>query len=962
MPALPPDLFATIVHLCEPYFRLPGDRDASLIIPLSTWEGFSSIDWQGNPRAFATRLIYQLPGPQLKAVLKALTVGSQAEAEIVAICDQIDAALGLTNKPIRSPVIRYYQDLVTLLSSPRYQLDSRFVKLTLLLDQGLDAQGVRFVPDGQRGRFDSLLTLLATTGERTLVLLGQPGSGKTTLLRRLQLERAWSELETATGVFAFFLPLNAFRGNDLGAPIPSPYHWLAREWEIRGHDLPDFAALFQQGRLLLLLDGLNELPHRDKTDFQERVAEWQAFLAQYQHYGNTVIFSCRSLDYSTPLGSESAPVRQVQVEPLTPAQIESFLTLYLKEQALPVWDVLQRDIRQMALFNTPFFLRLLVDQVAATREMPDGKTALMTGFVRRALHREIEQHHQRLLVTGNLLSENDRQQIIRNIWATSFDLPGEGPLIPHLARLAYQMQSGRVTQEAGQVRLSQDSVQALLSHPQADEMIAAGIQLNVLDKDITRREIIFFHQLLQEYFAARVVAGKPEPERLTVPWHQDKVTPSLADTLAVLEVSDPLPALATTGWEETTVLAVAMTGDSERFIRDLMVTNLPLAARCASAPEIKVAPALVTQLQKALLERISNAEADLRARISAAEALGELGDPRFVRRVGPHGAYLLPPLVSIPAGYYPLGDDDSGYKSEGPSHTVEIVAFAIGMFPVTNAEYRLFIEAGGYKDERWWETEAARAWLRGEGSSAGAKQHGRDLQKYVQGFSDDVIRQQNVAPTQIEFWLWLKNASDEERDKQYEKWYPTGKIYHQPAYWDDSQFNQVSRPVVGVTWFEARAYCGWLSAQTGNRYTLPAEVEWEAAARGKVGRNYAYGQNFDPAHCNTFETHIRRTTPVGVFPGGQTIDGVADLSGNVWEWTTTIWGTDVQKPSFTYPYHADDGREDLVDGTSRRVLRGGSWDDNQSAARAAYRSYNHPNFRYYYVGFRVGCRPPSHDL
>ncbi|MBK7918083.1 MAG: SUMF1/EgtB/PvdO family nonheme iron enzyme [Chloroflexi bacterium] len=162
---------------------------------------------------------------------------------------------------------------------------------------------------------------------------------------------------------------------------------------------------------------------------------------------------------------------------------------------------------------------------------------------------------------------------------------------------------------------------------------------------------------------------------------------------------------------------------------------------------------------------------------------------------------------------------------------------------MTNAEYALFMAAGGYEDERWWEIEAARAWLRGESGSEGIKQGAREQQQYLQDFSDEVLRAQKVSPEQIEFWLWLKHASAEELERQYEGWYPSGKIYRQPEYWEDSRFNHPSRPVVGVTWFEARAYCAWLSAQSADRYRLPTEAEWEAAARGKTGREWGFLPN-----------------------------------------------------------------------------------------------------------------------
>jgi formylglycine-generating enzyme required for sulfatase activity len=191
--------------------------------------------------------------------------------------------------------------------------------------------------------------------------------------------------------------------------------------------------------------------------------------------------------------------------------------------------------------------------------------------------------------------------------------------------------------------------------------------------------------------------------------------------------------------------------------------------------------------------------------------------------------------------------------------------------------------------------------------------------------------------------------SDDDFEALLEKWYPLGR-QTQPALWNDDAFNNSAQPVVGVCWHEARAYCAWLSAQTGQHFRLPMEAEWEAAARGKQGRRYAYGDDFDATRCNTFETHIRRTTPIGVFPGGETPEGLIDMSGNVWEWTSSLY-----KP---YRYNASDGREELITGDDRRVVRGGSWSGDQDVARAAYRLRRLPVNRNDYLGFRVVCSSP----
>lgn len=965
MPVLSPDLHEQIVRLCEPHFRLQDERDAHLAIPLSNWEGYYRIDWSGSPRSFTVHLVELLPADRLKAVLKALLVGHQAEAHINDLCKRIDADQGLLAEQSEVPFVSYHQERVHWWAKPRYRYDSRFVQLTLLLDKGLDVPDERFVPDSRHHRYNSLPELLNNVEDRALVLLGSPGSGKTTLLRRLQWERAWAELKEATGKTTLLAPLSGYTGETPGQPPPSPHQWLESQWQQlqqQHPSLPAFQTLLQQGRLLLMLDGLNEIPHQNKADYRARIEQWRHFLSQIRLSGNIVVFSCRSLDYSAPLSSESVPVRQVRVEPLSPDQIESFLQVYLAEEGERVWARLRHDKQQLELFANPFFLRLLVAEVTATGDIPAGQSALLTGFVRRALHREVNERHNHLFEPGILLSEADYEQVLHRDWYAAYDLPDEGNLISRLEQLAYAMQDGRQSGEAGQVRIPERTALRLINHPQARDIITAGIQLNVLDKDLARRELLFFHQLIQEYFAARVLARTPEPERVVVPWRAQEMAPPLAEELDRLQVSEPLPPPPPTGWEETTLMAAAMSQEQEAFVTGLMPVNLVLAARCAAAPSVRISQRLHQAIQNDLLAKLQNPETDLRVRIALAEALGNLGDPRFERRTGPHGDYLLPPFATIERGTYPIGDDDSQYAVEKPAHTVEIDPFEMAVFPVTNAEFGLFMAAGGYEEERWWQTEAAKSWLRGESGSQGQKQTVRDLHKTLQGISKQQIEEvPSFTPDQIETYIWLKKLGQDELEDWLNEQFPDGKKFRQPEYWEDGRFNHSAQPVVGITWFEAKAYCAWLSAQTGDEIDLPTEVEWEAAAGGKNGRIYAYGDKFDTTRCNTFETHVRRTTPVGVFPEGWTPEGIFDLSGNVYEWTSTIWGVDINKPDFSYPYDAKDGRENQEDGTARRVVRGGSWSSNQYDARAAYRNFNHPSVRTSDLGFRVVRRPPSHD-
>jgi formylglycine-generating enzyme required for sulfatase activity len=148
-----------------------------------------------------------------------------------------------------------------------------------------------------------------------------------------------------------------------------------------------------------------------------------------------------------------------------------------------------------------------------------------------------------------------------------------------------------------------------------------------------------------------------------------------------------------------------------------------------------------------------------------------------------------------------------------------------------------------------------------------------------------------------------------------------------------------NHPVVAVSWYDALAYCEWLTEKLqatswplarllreGWRITLPSEAEWEKAARGTDGRQYPWGNQPDPNLANYNATGIGTTSAVGCFAAGKSPYAVEDMSGNVWEWTRSLWGEMSGEPTFNYPYRPDDGREDLRASAGRsRVLRGGAF-------------------------------------
>ncbi len=167
--------------------------------------------------------------------------------------------------------------------------------------------------------------------------------------------------------------------------------------------------------------------------------------------------------------------------------------------------------------------------------------------------------------------------------------------------------------------------------------------------------------------------------------------------------------------------------------------------------------------------------------------------------------------------------------------------------------------------------------------------------------------------------------------------------------------DKIAHPVIGITLVDAIKYCDWLNYNYRNDipenyvYRLPTEAEWEKAARGVNARNWPWGEKFDKSKCNSSESGNRDTTPVDKYsPQGDSSFGVADMAGNVWEWTQSI--------SKSYPYAHNDGRENIKK-KGNRTLRGGSFNMDQNKVRTTFR-LNHKDTPNFHVGIRVVVAPP----
>nr|WP_221475588.1 ergothioneine biosynthesis protein EgtB [Sphaerisporangium rubeum] len=274
------------------------------------------------------------------------------------------------------------------------------------------------------------------------------------------------------------------------------------------------------------------------------------------------------------------------------------------------------------------------------------------------------------------------------------------------------------------------------------------------------------------------------------------------------------------------------------------------------------------------------------------------GEPGLVRDAAlPPGRPGGPEEVFVPAGSFLMGTDTQpwAYDNERPAHRVDLPAYWIDRFPVSNQAYTAFLDAGGYDDPRWWTPEGWR-WRTETGA---------------------------VAPL-----FWTRDG---------DTWWRTRFGRTEPVPMDE--------PVQHVCWYEADAYARF----AGRR--LPTEAEWEKACGFDPGtgrtRTYPWGED-DPGPGRANLGHrAARPAPIGAYPSGASPCGAEQMVGDVWEWTASTFQPYPGFRSFPYPEYSE-----VFFGSGYRVLRGGSWAADPAAVRTTFRNWDHPIRRQIFSGFR----------
>lgn len=792
-----------------------------------------------------------------------------------------------------------------------------------------------------------------------LVLLGGAGCGKSTLLQWVGISVANSVLKPKSLTKEQLDFVNNFaRGKLIPILITlREFNHYCEEnnrsrtptalvdfmiWDFKekhpGLDLPEifFKRHLEQG-CIIMFDALDEVDLNDRARVRESI---EGLVNEYGTTHNRYLLTSRTVAYEGT--SETVGFTRCEIQNLDNKQRDDLIkywcsAAYPRDEAEREANKLCRQIEESDnrirdLARTPLMVSIFAVVHYGNRSLPRQRAELYENAIHILL---TEPHHSGEAIDSlawNKISAETRRD--------------------RLARIAYELhtinQDALLEDELVEKVWNEFGNEEKSARQDARQFIRLAADRGGLIEEYAGKYGFLTHRTFREFLVGRYIA-----EQLEDNWNSELAQCIKNDHwLEVVRLAAGFLALTNARRANKFVQLLASIGTNElEHAHSLIWAALSLS----DFPYDRIKVELHDKLANELLAFFSSPPAVMEPNIrrQAGLALSAIGDPRFIstsliKRLTEYS--LLRWTIPVPTGTFDMGTSDKeiallekqkidtwDVADEKPQHKVFISSFLIGKYPITNSEFRLFVEDRGYDNQSFW-TEEGWKWRTG-----------------LLDNSLDILLDIDLRKS---YSLWLSRRPKNNRTSPYA--------------WDDPDWNADNLPVVGVTWYEASAYCSWLSYKLRSNkilsskqiVRLPTEAEWEKASKLAINNGnkndedsilWPWGNFWDPNLCNSSESRLGGTTPVGMYSVQFSKELYPqDIIGNVWEWCMDWYEEDIYNIYSSAPQ--DKNPSGPQDGFYK-VARGGSWRHNREFCRNTRRRFHTPTLFSYDLGFRVAISP-----
>jgi formylglycine-generating enzyme required for sulfatase activity len=777
----------------------------------------------------------------------------------------------------------------------------------------------------QKPEYMSVIDGLTTCLANHMVLLGLPGTGKSTFIRYLSLSMAKNILGKGNlpeewkmkplipfmislGLFADAIPVECKNGNAEMIEkflIQSLNNNIVNDGD-ENIDFSNFVfSVLEQDGALMMFDGLDEVANLEQRPIVVRAIE--DFINKYCQYENIYsMVTCRTYSYMHDESWKLTGWETHEIALLDQEKIEYFVCAWythlaeieksrmdeFEDKRDKLLKTLQPGDRRRLIEVAAYPIILTVMAVVHTHfgDLPDTRAQVYEKCIDLLL---INWHCERQI--------NGKKKKLNILQA--MDLSSKNELYQALWEVAYEAHgmskdsnTSQITEELLDAKLNiyldsnHEKVDLFLEYCQSANGLLMLYGTSSKPNQHPRKVYTFPHLTFEEYMAARYLVNEPPDEYV-----YEKIG-------------------QTDRWDEVIrLLGEHLCFGSQDYPRmgallDSLVNVPTHASQEQKARMIWIAGEMLVLYRGAFPSRTANSDKRVTGLLHDM-AISSLSSPR----IRTNCADLADEL-----GYQP--HDLYSFAMILNEQTPE---FMMARYTVTNGQYERFLDEKNFTNPQLW----------------------INFPTYSEPDRNNKINR--LAETGNKGWEWLQQALKYQKDSQ------DGILY--PEYWNDAALGvrRKNTPVVGISWWEANAYCRWLyenweQQEEGKIYPKPLEVrlpnesEWLLAASNNGKGAYPWGilENYENIifYANTDESDIGKTTPVWMYKLGESqIYKIMDLSGNVWEWQAN---------------YVDDAPDYFS-------IRGGAWTYSHRHARLAIRDYLHPGHRSRDVGFRVLCRISS---